>query len=82
MMKANTLISQTVKFGDRQIFLNEQGEGFPILMLHGGGPGASGLSNYSKNIDALAEKYRVLVPDMQGYGHKSSMAMILFHLLL
>ncbi|MCM1959090.1 alpha/beta fold hydrolase [Acinetobacter modestus] len=71
MKNAHTLASQVVKFGQRQIFLSEQGEGFPILMLHGGGPGASGLSNYSKNIDALAEKYRVLIPDMQGYGQSS-----------
>lgn len=71
MTNTHTLTSQVVKFGQRQIFLSEQGEGFPILMLHGGGPGASGLSNYSKNIDALAEKYRVLIPDMQGYGQSS-----------
>lgn len=69
--KENALSSRFIKFGHRQIFLCEQGEGFPILMLHGGGPGASGLSNYSKNIDALAEKYRVLIPDMQGYGQSS-----------
>jgi hypothetical protein len=41
----NPLASKVVKFDHRQIFLSEQGEGFPILMLHGGGPGASGLSN-------------------------------------
>ncbi|MDR0235726.1 alpha/beta hydrolase [Acinetobacter sp.] len=67
----NPLASKVVKFDHRQIFLSEQGEGFPILMLHGGGPGASGLSNYSKNIEALAEKYRVIIPDMQGYGQSS-----------
>jgi pimeloyl-ACP methyl ester carboxylesterase len=37
-------------------------------MLHGGGPGASGVTNYSRNIDALAQRYRVIVPDMPGYG--------------
>lgn len=71
MMNMNTLTSHMVKFGQKQIFISEQGEGFPVLMLHGGGPGASGLSNYSKNIDALAKKYRVLIPDMQGYGQSS-----------
>lgn len=71
MTNTHTLTSQVVKFGQRQIFLSEQGDGFPVLMLHGGGPGASGLSNYSKNIDALATKHRVLIPDMQGYGQSS-----------
>ena len=40
-------------------------------MLHGGGPGASGVSNYSRNIDALAAHFRVIVPDMPGYGRSA-----------
>jgi 2-hydroxy-6-oxonona-2,4-dienedioate hydrolase/4,5:9,10-diseco-3-hydroxy-5,9,17-trioxoandrosta-1(10),2-diene-4-oate hydrolase len=40
-------------------------------MLHGGGPGASGVSNYSRNIDALAKHFRVIVPDMPGYGRST-----------
>jgi pimeloyl-ACP methyl ester carboxylesterase len=47
------------------------GAGFPVLMLHGGGPGASGLSNYSRNTAALARHFRVLVPDLPGYGQSS-----------
>ncbi|QPS45530.1 alpha/beta fold hydrolase [Burkholderia humptydooensis] len=62
---------RTVRVGPRRIFLAEAGEGPAVLMLHGGGPGASGLSNYSRNIDALARHYRVLVPDMPGYGRSS-----------
>ncbi|KWE99484.1 alpha/beta fold hydrolase [Burkholderia pseudomultivorans] len=62
---------RTVRVGTRRIFLAEAGEGPAVLMLHGGGPGASGLSNYSRNIDALARHYRVLVPDMLGYGRSS-----------
>ena len=42
-----------------------------ILMLHGGGPGASGVSNYSRNLDALARSFRVIVPDMPGYGRSA-----------
>jgi pimeloyl-ACP methyl ester carboxylesterase len=41
------------------------------VLLHGGGPGASGVSNYSRNIDALARHFRVIVPDMPGYGRSS-----------
>jgi 4,5:9,10-diseco-3-hydroxy-5,9,17-trioxoandrosta-1(10),2-diene-4-oate hydrolase len=40
-------------------------------MLHGGGPGASGVSNYSRNIDSLAEHFRVIVPDLPGYGRSA-----------
>lgn len=40
----------------------------PLMLIHGGGPGASGTSNYSRNIDALSAKYRLIIPDMPGYG--------------
>lgn len=65
------LKSTFVEFDNRKIFLSEIGEGFPVLLLHGGGAGATGLSNYSRNIEALAKHFRVLVPDMQGYGQSS-----------
>lgn len=65
------LKSTFVEFDNRKIFLSEIGEGFPVLLLHGGGAGATGLSNYSRNIEALAKYFRVLVPDMQGYGQSS-----------
>ncbi|MFE0250158.1 alpha/beta fold hydrolase [Streptomyces sp. NPDC059010] len=54
--------------GGRKIFVAETGEGAPVLLLHGGGPGASGVSNYSRNIAELAKEYRVVVPDLPGYG--------------
>ena len=63
--------ARTVALGNRQIHLHEFGAGPPVLMLHGGGPGASGLSNYARNIDALAARFRVLVPDLPGYGGSS-----------
>jgi len=63
--------ARTVALGNRQIHLHEFGAGPPVLMLHGGGPGASGLSNYARNIDALASRFRVLVPDLPGYGGSS-----------
>ena len=46
----------------------EAGSGEPTILIHGGGPGASGISNYRKNIEALAAKRRVIVPDLPGYG--------------
>ncbi|MGI5459618.1 alpha/beta fold hydrolase [Streptomyces sp. CA-249302] len=59
--------------GGRQIFVAETGpaDATPVLLLHGGGPGASGVSNYSRNIAELAKEYRVIVPDLPGYGRSS-----------
>lgn len=66
-----TLTEHTVTVGRRRIFVAEAGSGPAVVLLHGGGPGASGVTNYSRNIDALAQHYRVLVPDMPGYGRSS-----------
>jgi len=68
---SSSMTSSEVHVGPWHIHLNACGEGHPVLMLHGGGPGASGLSNYSKNIAALARNFRVLVPDLPGYGQSS-----------
>ena len=53
-------------FGD--IAVAEAGEGPVLVMLHGGGPGASGVSNYQQNLPALAQKFRVMLPDQPGFG--------------
>ena len=62
------LTERTVTVSGKPIFFAETGTGPAVVMLHGGGPGASGVSNYSRNVDALARHFRVIVPDMPGYG--------------
>jgi pimeloyl-ACP methyl ester carboxylesterase len=51
-----------------RIAVAETGDGPPLVMLHGGGPGASGVSNYHQNLPALAAHFRVLLPDQPGFG--------------
>jgi 2-hydroxy-6-oxonona-2,4-dienedioate hydrolase/4,5:9,10-diseco-3-hydroxy-5,9,17-trioxoandrosta-1(10),2-diene-4-oate hydrolase len=63
--------TRTVRAGGLDLFVAEAGRGEPVVLLHGGGPGATGLSNYSRNIDALAQRFRVIVPDLPGYGRSS-----------
>jgi len=70
-MSTTTLAEHTVTVAGKPIFVAEAGSGAPVVMLHGGGPGASGVSNYSRNIDALAEHFRVIVSDMPGYGRSA-----------
>jgi 4,5:9,10-diseco-3-hydroxy-5,9,17-trioxoandrosta-1(10),2-diene-4-oate hydrolase len=70
-MTATALIENTVIVDGRPLFYAETGSGPAVVLLHGGGPGASGVSNYSRNIDALAADYRVIVPDMPGYGRST-----------
>src|SRR6059058_4656055 len=69
--KAADVSTRTVRAGWRELFVAEAGQGAAVVLLHGGGPGATGMSNYSRNVDALAERFRVIVPDLPGYGRSS-----------
>ncbi|WP_280263892.1 alpha/beta fold hydrolase [Nocardia abscessus] len=70
-MRTPAMIEKTVEVRGNKIFYTETGEGPAVLLLHGGGPGASGVSNYSRNIAELAKDFRVIVPDLPGYGQSS-----------
>ncbi|RYJ25763.1 2-hydroxy-6-oxo-6-phenylhexa-2,4-dienoate hydrolase [Streptomyces sp. L-9-10] len=50
------------------LFYTEEGDGNPLIMLHGGGPGASGVSNFGANLPVFAERFRTLLVDQPGYG--------------
>lgn len=70
-MSIGTITEHTVRVNGKEIFVAECGTGPAVVLLHGGGPGASGVSNYARNIEPLAENFRVIVPDMPGYGRSS-----------
>jgi 2-hydroxy-6-oxonona-2,4-dienedioate hydrolase len=54
---------------DFRIHYNDFGEGEAVVMLHGSGPGASGWSNFNRNVEALTRSgYRVLLVDSPGWG--------------
>jgi 4,5:9,10-diseco-3-hydroxy-5,9,17-trioxoandrosta-1(10),2-diene-4-oate hydrolase len=40
----------------------------PVVMLHGGGPGASGWSNFGRNLPVFAGHFRTLLVDQPGFG--------------
>ncbi|QLJ17302.1 alpha/beta fold hydrolase (plasmid) [Pseudomonas putida] len=49
--------------------LLEQGSGFPLLLLHGSGPGVTAWANWRLVMPQLAQNHRVLAPDMLGFGY-------------
>lgn len=54
---------------DMQIHYHDAGNGEAVVMLHGGGPGAGGWSNYSRNIGPFVDAgYRVLLIDCPGFN--------------
>lgn len=47
---------------------HEAGEGSPLLMLHGSGPGVTGWRNFRGNLSVFAEHFRCLVLEFPGFG--------------
>ncbi|QJQ31342.1 alpha/beta fold hydrolase [Sphingomonas lacunae] len=58
--------------GGYNIHIKSAGEGPAVVFIHGSGPGASGASNFRDNWPAFVDAgYRVILPDLIGYGASS-----------
>ncbi len=44
----------------------------PVVLLHGGGPGASAWSNFGRNLPVFARHFRTLMPDQPGFGRSAA----------
>ena len=54
------------------LHLREEGTGPAVVFVHGSGPGVNAHSNFFPNYPAIAAAgYRVLLPDLIGYGYSS-----------
>ncbi len=60
--------SRFAQLSDLRLHYNEAGEGDALVMLHGGGPGATGWSNFKQNVPAFADRFRVLLVDQPQFG--------------
>ncbi|MBF6100376.1 alpha/beta fold hydrolase [Nocardia cyriacigeorgica] len=47
---------------------HEAGEGAPLLLLHGSGPGVTGWRNFRGNLGVFAENFRCLILEFPGFG--------------
>ncbi|MFI0357557.1 alpha/beta fold hydrolase [Actinomadura sp. 9N407] len=47
---------------------HEAGDGPPLLLLHGSGPGVTGWRNFRGNLGVLAEHFRCLILEFPGFG--------------
>lgn len=65
------LTERTVRVGARDLFVATVGSGPAVVLLHGGGPGASGIANWRRNLDTLAASHTLVVPDLPGYGRST-----------
>ncbi|WP_139984062.1 4,5:9,10-diseco-3-hydroxy-5,9,17-trioxoandrosta-1(10),2-diene-4-oate hydrolase [Nocardioides litoris] len=65
---------RSAKAGDATLNFYDAGEptevggGLPLVMLHGGGPGASAWSNFGRALPHFAASFRTLLVDQPGFG--------------
>ena len=68
-MTTNPEIGKSILANGIQTNYHEHGQGEPVLLIHGSGPGVTGWANWRLTIPALAEKFRVIAPDIVGFGY-------------
>ena len=70
-MDAKVSDSKFVTVEGVRLHYQDVGSGYPLICIHGAGPGASAESNFKLNAAAFAEKFRVILYDMPQYGKSS-----------
>jgi 2-hydroxymuconate-semialdehyde hydrolase len=67
-MNADPEVGRSVTVDGVETNYHDVGEGPVLLMLHGSGPGVSAWSNWRGVIPELAGQFRVIAPDLLGFG--------------
>lgn len=49
--------------------VHDVGSGSPVLLVHGSGPGVSAWANWRLVLPGLARQFRVIAPDIVGFGY-------------
>lgn len=62
-------IGQLISTGSFYSNVHDLGSGFPVLLLHGSGPGVSAWANWRLLLPVLARTRRVVAPDLLGFGY-------------
>jgi 2-hydroxymuconate-semialdehyde hydrolase len=65
-------IGKSLVVDGRATNYHDLGEGTPILLIHGSGPGVTAWANWQLNMPELARQFRVIAPDMFGFGYSDS----------
>jgi 2-hydroxymuconate-semialdehyde hydrolase len=68
---SNPEVGTTVQLGAVATNYHDIGDGAPVLMIHGSGPGVSAWANWRLPIGALSPHFRCLAPDMAGFGYST-----------
>ena len=78
MNTADPEIASSIDAAGIRTNYHDRGDGFPVLFIHGSGPGVSAWANWRLALPELAKKYRVIAPDMAGFGFTDRPAGIVY----
>lgn len=67
-MSSNPEIAQSIQAAGIATNYHDQGSGEPVLLIHGSGPGVSAWANWRLSLPVLSQNFRVIAPDMAGFG--------------
>jgi len=62
-------IASSVVTGGFTTNYHDVGRGDPVVLLHGSGPGVTAWANWNKTFALLRDDFRLLAPDMAGFGY-------------
>lgn len=64
--------SRDLQLAQGKLHYHEAGEGPPLILLHGSGPGVFGWHNFQGNLGVFARHFRTFIIDMPGYGESDA----------
>ncbi|PWR17959.1 alpha/beta fold hydrolase [Zavarzinia compransoris] len=71
-METNPEIGRRIVAGGIATNYHDLGQGQPLLLIHGSGPGVSAYANWRLTMAPLSARRRVLAPDILGFGYTES----------
>jgi pimeloyl-ACP methyl ester carboxylesterase len=64
-------MAEYVDINGVRTWYDDRGDGDPLVLLHGG---LTDSRDFSGNLDALADRFRLLLPERRGHGHTADVA--------
>lgn len=77
-ISVNPEIVNSIQTGNFLTNYHDNGEGFPVVMVHGSGPGVTAWANWRLVMPELAKDRRVIAPDMLGFGYTERPAGVVY----
>jgi len=67
-------IANSIQTGAFKTNYHDLGQGFPIVFLHGSGPGVTAYANWNRLFPLMKNHFRLIAPDMGGFGFTERVA--------